>query len=102
MRHIAIILAFSPLLATGHPLSAREDLKERASVKGHSLVTKRVALSPDGKTLATAGMTNREAHVILWEVASSKEIATLAFPSPYVESVAFSPDGHGPIYVLTF
>jgi WD40 repeat protein len=91
MRRIAIVLAFSQLLATGHHLLGQE-LKECAGVKGHPLVTDRVALSPDGKLLATGGKTGRDVQVIVWEVASGKEVATFAFPSHSVEALTFSPD----------
>jgi serine/threonine protein kinase/Tol biopolymer transport system component len=56
-------------------------------------VTRTVAFSPDGKTLA-AGDGNGVTY--LWDVASGHLIATFADPSPGpngVQSVAFSPDG---------
>jgi WD40 repeat protein len=92
MRRIAIILALAHLVSTGHPLSAQE-LRERASVKGHPLWTDRVALSPDGKTLATCGSANVQEQLTLWEVSSDEEVATFVCRSLSIEAVAFSPDG---------
>ncbi len=50
-----------------------------------------VAFSPDGKTLASAGTDNM---VILWDVASRRDIVTLKGHSHYVSSVAFSSDNN--------
>ncbi|MHC6202356.1 WD40 repeat domain-containing protein [Breznakiellaceae bacterium SP9] len=48
-----------------------------------------VAFSPDGTQLVSgAGKT-----VILWDIATGREIRTLLGHSDYVSSVAFSPDG---------
>ena len=49
-----------------------------------------MALSPDGQTLASAGF---DKLVKLWDVASGKEIASLAEHTLGVRAVAFSPDG---------
>ncbi|HTU21751.1 MAG TPA: protein kinase [Gemmataceae bacterium] len=49
-----------------------------------------LALSPDGKTLATAN--GGVGMVKLWDVASGKEIRTLSHP-PLARGLAFSPDG---------
>jgi WD40 repeat protein len=66
---------------------------------------RRFALSPDGKTLALAGIdatdqleapANAEADLVtLWDVATAKKKAQLRGPRPLlaVTSVAFSPDG---------
>ena len=57
--------------------------------EGTSVVNS-VAFSPDGKTLASG---SEDATIKLWDVASGKELRTLAGHSGCVDSVAFSPDG---------
>src|SRR5262249_55913004 len=56
---------------------------------GHSSVVT-VALSPDGKRLATAGA--RETHVILWETATGHRAAVLPVHDD-MRQILFAPDG---------
>jgi WD40 repeat protein len=49
----------------------------------------KVAFSPDGKTLAIAGMHG----VLLWDVAAHAVTATLTGPGTSPQAVAFAPDG---------
>jgi WD40 repeat protein len=53
-------------------------------------VDRSVALTPDGKVLATGSY---DRTVKLWDVATGKEIATLRGHKDEVHAVAFSPDG---------
>ncbi|OWK36540.1 WD40 repeat domain-containing protein [Fimbriiglobus ruber] len=48
-----------------------------------------VAVSPDGKTIATAD----NVEVRLWDTATGEALETLALPYPEASCVAFSPDG---------
>ncbi|MEG4101399.1 AAA-like domain-containing protein, partial [Microcoleus sp. Pol17C6] len=65
-------------------------VKERNHLEGHNNVVISVAVSPDGKTLASASYDNT---IKLWNLQSQKPIATLTGHSSYVTRVAFSPDG---------
>lgn len=49
-----------------------------------------LAYSPDGSTIATAGLDRK---VKLWDPATGKLTKTLAYSKQWVRSVAFSPDG---------
>jgi WD40 repeat protein len=64
--------------------------KEIATLAGHTDWVLSVALTPDGKTLATA---SKDHTVKLWDLETNKEKATLAGHSEAIESVAFAPDG---------
>jgi len=50
-----------------------------------------IGFSPDGRMIASAGIDTRVATV--WDVATGREVRTLAGHSGWVTSVAFSPDG---------
>src|SRR5262249_865534 len=72
------------------PLSAQGP-RSRATVAGHTDEVRCVAISPDGKTIASGGADNT---IRFWDVASGKEQAMLKNAAVYgVDSVAFSPDG---------
>src|SRR5581483_1627946 len=62
----------------------------RKKLKGHGLEVYSVAISPDGKTLASG---SGDKTIKLWDLASGREIVTLPGHSDYVKSVVFSPDG---------
>jgi RNA polymerase sigma factor (sigma-70 family) len=57
---------------------------------GHERGVEAVALSPDGKLLASAG---QDGPIRLWEAATGKESRQLAGHLRGVQTVAFSPDG---------
>ncbi|WP_233154188.1 nSTAND1 domain-containing NTPase, partial [Scytonema sp. HK-05] len=66
------------------------NVQEHNRLEGHSKEVLSVALSRDGKTLASGSDDNT---IKLWDVATSKELKTLNRHSSSVSSVAFSPDG---------
>src|SRR5262249_10441545 len=71
-----------------------ESGRELFNVRAHegSMVSC-VALSPDGQTLASGGGGNGHRTLVLWSVASGKELHVLGDKQAAVTSVAFSPDG---------
>ena len=64
--------------------------KSGKSLKGHSAPIEYLALSKDGKFLATA---SEDKTVIIWDLAAGKETQTLKGHTETVNSVSFSPDG---------
>jgi RNA polymerase sigma factor (sigma-70 family) len=64
--------------------------KERKTLEGHTKNVLAVALSPDGKTLASSG---GDGQVKLWDVGTGKEKTALQWQTSGGHSLAFSPDG---------
>jgi WD40 repeat protein len=59
--------------------------------KGHTDWVRAVALSPDGRQLASGGS---EGLVRLWDPAAGQPTGILESRTGWVYAVAFSPDGH--------
>jgi WD40 repeat protein len=70
-------------------LSAEEP-RLRLTLRGHTEEVPCVAISPDGKTLASGSLDDT---IRLWDLASGKELASLKVRDKWASSVAFSPDG---------
>lgn len=63
----------------------------RSRLAGHTSGVNALTFSPDGQTLATAGVVDRA--IKLWNLKDGKERATLAEGVGCVRSISFSPDG---------
>jgi WD40 repeat protein len=64
--------------------------KERRRLAGHTGRLLSLALSRDGKTLASG---SADATTTLWSVADGRRLRVLKKEYGYVQSLAFSPDG---------
>jgi len=96
MRSQVLALTVAGVL-TGSGLFAQE-LQKRAVFNGHTFEVQGMALSPDGKVLASGGGDTRGGELKLWDAATGKEIAALAGYSKAgysnaLSALAFSPDG---------
>jgi uncharacterized protein with WD repeat len=90
-----ICLVFSFLLATGAASFAQNRNPPESVAKAEASPTHidwvyGLALSPDGKLLASAG---RDQTVKLWDFASGKFLRNLGKHDGWVRQVAFAPDG---------
>lgn len=65
-------------------------MERRGEARGHSDSVLAAELSPDGKTLATAGYDRR---IILWDLATLKPLRSLKGHTDAVFALSFSPDG---------
>ena len=96
------VVAFSPRgeqIAVGEVSGEPHDIvlidpstgEIRSRLAGHTSGVNALTFSPDGQTLATAGVVNRT--IKLWNLKDGKERATLAEGVGCVRSISFSPDG---------
>lgn len=83
----AAIFAFAVVLLASLAHAQKPELVVQT---GLTFMVSSVAFSPNGKTLASGGGDNM---IKLWDVASGRELPSLAGHSNPVWSVAFSPDG---------
>jgi WD40 repeat protein len=63
---------------------------ELLSVKGATLDLNAIAISPDGRLVATA---NKEGTITLWDIATGRSMGMLSGHRGWVLSLVFSPDG---------
>lgn len=59
----------------------------------HGRAVRRVAFSPDGRRLASAGQVQGRHEVMIWDLSTGSKLMTLAHDSSYLTDMAFSPDG---------
>src|SRR3990167_5644798 len=82
---LMLLLSVTPAWAPTEP--SRPELVPQT---GHTSYVSGVAFSPDGRWLASGSDDNT---IKLWEVATGREVRTLAGHTAGVSGVAFSPDG---------
>src|SRR5438477_5759254 len=89
MKH-AVTLALCVVLSAVSVGRADEKQKERDTLQGHRDRITCLALSADGKMLASASADNT---VLLWDMSTKKSVRTLQANINPVTAVAFAPDG---------
>jgi WD40 repeat protein len=67
--------------------------KELLSWQGHSESVMQIAFAPDGKMLASASSSRKDATIKVWDAATRKEVLSLAGHKGFIFQIAFSPDG---------
>ncbi len=82
------------ILASSHKYTAilwnLESRQAIGELKGHTEYIRALAISPDGKTIATGGC---DLTVKVWDVATCRERMTITGFRGWVNDLAFSPDG---------
>jgi len=84
---IAVLLLLVPVLG-----ALAQELRESGTFKGHKFRVDRVELSPDSKILAAGCSDYRGGEVMLWDIATGKEIASLPGYKNSYYSLAFGVD----------
>lgn len=87
-NYLLLLILSCILLKTS--LTAQVMKLETALQKGHSEAVKTIQYSPDGKYLASAG---RDKSIILWQLATGRQIRSFLGHSSTINTIAFSPDG---------
>ena len=67
-----------------------EHPQELSPLRGHTAFVNQIALSPDGKTLASGG---DDSTLRLWDPLSGEELVTLRAHSSIIQCLAWSPEG---------
>ena len=70
--------------------------QEQVTLRAHKDLVYRATFSPDGKSLATAGLAPGEkgpAEIKLWDVTTAQQRLSLTGPASGVYALVFSPDG---------
>src|SRR5262249_25985416 len=87
MRHFRSIPCVVLAMAAS---AAAQEPRARAVLRGHGEAAWHLAISPDGRLLASCG----EPGVKVWAVATGKEVATVGSAGDrWARAVAFAPDG---------
>ncbi len=96
MKRVALLLTIALVLVgcaaaqSAPPPVSRLRVEERATLNAHVGWIAGMAISPNGRILASAG---HESLIKLWDVATGKEIRTLTGHAKWVRWVLFTRDG---------
>ncbi len=85
-----ILLISTITLIVTAPMSVVEVWMEEMVRDGHKSAARRVAISPDGRLLATSGV---DWQVIIWDFARRERVETLSEHTGIVGALAFAPNG---------
>ncbi len=88
---VAALLVLIAATSVAAILSVSENWEGVRFNGGHSAAARKIAFSPDGRLLVSAG---EDSQVIVWDFARRERLATFTDHTNWVISVAFSPDGN--------